>query len=995
MLRMVAVFVLALSAPLAAQTPPRVAPGGVATMVVTLAPAARPVSYALETPGGVRSFAPPAGRSAAAPGDSVRLPFTFGLPARAPAGPFTVSTLTLEWADGRRDVRDLVVEVLARRGASFSIDRSVVAATPGSPAEVGYRIANEGNAPDTFTVRLGAPAAWAGAGAAVTHVLEPGADTSGALRTEVPHSALPGEQHVLRVSLTATDVREVRSPRVAVVTPDPAVGNLATVPGSLFLGSTTGDGSGLPGVALTAAGEVRPGLRIGLDLRHLNDLSPARVFRSELSGPRLRVGLDGEGWSARAGDVFSLSDLVTGPAIQGRGVEATFEPGSWQADVFLARPWSYIGDVDGGHVVRTAARRTTTHGTFGIRFSSVDREGDLFGGYRQAGGALTYSTRAGGHDLDAELGILHVTGDSASTGGAAAQVRYAFNGGPVSLAARLRRVPGTTARTASHGNEAFVFGSYRLTDIVAITGSAYGTDAPRVDGGPHATGRGATAGLRLSLPRGLNARMTALLRSSEFPGSDLPDTRTRALSLGADVPVGPVVVEAQTQVGTTRGFVDYRSLTARLGARWTDGGNWGWIGLSHHELGAGTGQTALDVSGALRFREAEIQAGLAARLTGADRVRGTSFWSGVTVPVVDRTSLSLGAEFRGYDEGSPWRFSLGLRRSFGMPLPISRKPVLEGLIFEDLDGDGARGPAEPALPGIGVRLGAVRATTDDEGRFRFYDAASEGMRVEASDLPLGVSLADGGELPARGRAEIPVVHTASIEVRAFTDRDGNAQQDAGEAATVGAVVSVVPASGRARDGVTDASGRIRFGGLRPGHYTILIQRADGRGDPVEVPVVLQPGAEQRITVGVPLRSREIRLPNGASLDASFPALPSAQPQPPGSAAPGPSRAPAAALAAAPERPRPIPPAPVSPAADRPASRTGGLTERAARADSATADSTTAAGAGAQPPRANAAGRRLEGDTWSGLLVALLLLTPGIVAAGIYRRKRSRDDWIES
>jgi len=52
------------------------------------------------------------------------------------------------------------------------------------------------------------------------------------------------------------------------------------------------------------------------------------------------------------------------------------------------------------------------------------------------------------------------------------------------------------------------------------------------------------------------------------------------------------------------------------------------------------------------------------------------------------------------------------------PTPASADPLACGLVFDDRDGDGRRGPDEPALPGVGVSNGRDVVVTDEAGRYQ-------------------------------------------------------------------------------------------------------------------------------------------------------------------------------------------------------------------------------------------------------------------------------------
>ncbi len=61
--------------------------------------------------------------------------------------------------------------------------------------------------------------------------------------------------------------------------------------------------------------------------------------------------------------------------------------------------------------------------------------------------------------------------------------------------------------------------------------------------------------------------------------------------------------------------------------------------------------------------------------------------------------------------------------ALGMVLPLivpisSDAATARGVVFHDVDGDGARDPSEPGLPGVGVSNGLDIVRTDDAGRYR-------------------------------------------------------------------------------------------------------------------------------------------------------------------------------------------------------------------------------------------------------------------------------------
>lgn len=853
---------------LAAQEAPAVRPGGVATLTATAGQAGTgdSLAYVIRPAPGVRLFIPPTGTVGTVAGQPIRVPITVGVPAGAPAGHLVVADVELAWGGAREEIA-LAVQVMAIRGIEFLVDTDLATAVPGATIEIDYRLRNRGNAPDTFRIDVAAPSTWPGIVAPPVQVVAAGQTATGVIRVRLGGVALRGEEHLIRVTAEGRGVRQTQSTRVVVVGEESRMGNLATVPGSVFVGSSTGPGTGGPDIALTAAGEVRPGTQVSVDVRHVDQLSPAAAFRGALSGPRLRVGIDAPSWSARAGDVFVASDLVTGPFAHGRGVQGSASRGGVAGEAIGARPWSYHGGAEDGHILRASGRYRTGLGTFGATVGSMRRQDAFLGAYSQAGGMLTYRFQASGHRVQAEAGVMRVGSEDDTTSGAAGEVRYFFDRGRLSVAAHARKVPATTNRTSSHGDEVFASTSVLLTTGIAATGWVYATEAPLVTGGPHTASRGGAGGFRIRLPYRASARILGTYRANEVIGGTMPTRTTRSIRVGGNAPVAGIVLEGDLETGTTGLDVDRPFRSAGIGGRWNRNGQWAWAGITHYDVGLGPALTSLDLNGSVRFLGAELQGGLNNRLNSSDLLAATTFWSSASVPVRAMTRVMVGIEHRGASLDSPWRFALGASRSLAVPLPYTRAPVLRGVVFEDLDGDGVRGPGEPVLAGVEVIFGALRATTDADGAFRFYDTGRGLVSLDPTRLPAGYVVPLHAPLPTHGHIEIPVIRAGAIQLRVFLDRDGDGAMDAQDRYAAGVIVSVIDRNGTPRDAVTDPTGSVRFGGLAPGTYTVMVRRPapDGRPvPPVHLEVTVEPGKTVDRLVALPLRTMEIRMPNGAS-----------------------------------------------------------------------------------------------------------------------------------
>ena len=844
----------ALCAPRGAAGQAPVQPGGVATVVAAV-PARAGVDSArfeLAAAPDVRVFGRGAGMVAA----GARLPFTFGLPAAATAGRLVVARLELAWPDGARDSLELAVEIAARHAATFWLGAESITTTPGAPLRVGFRLQNRGNAVDTFAVVVDGPRGWDARPVPATVVLAPGDTATGTVRLAAPAGARPGEEHLVRVGLSGRNVLESRSFQAFVLGEEGWLGGVAHVPGTVFVGSSS-DIDGLPGVSLDAAGEARPGVNVAVALRHPGTLEVAPALRGRLTGPRLRVGISTPDWDLTLGDVFTPADVLNGPVSQGRGVQATVRHQELTAELMVAAPLSYGLDGESGLITRAAASLGTPLGRFGVQAASVRRESALFGRDERAGAALTWNLRRPGHELTVKAGLLGVADTASSSAGFTGTARYLHTFDRGTVTARLRAVPATTRAGAGSGNEAFLSGTFDVSRSASLVGWGFLGSSPLADGSPHAASRAGAAGVRVRLPLDIDAEALATYRESRMVGDTLPAGITRAARFTVGLPVAALALEADAEIGTVSAADTRPFRQLRAGARWAARRQWAWIGLAHYDFGTGTPLTALDLAGALAVRRVDVQGGLNVPLSGGD----PSLWTSATVPVNRHIHLSMGVDHRPSSLTAPWRVSLGVGRTFGLPLPLPRQPALHGRVFEDLDGDRLRDEGEPWLEGISLVLGPVRARTDALGAFAFYDGARGALRLDATALAAGYVIPAEVALPGSGRVEVPLIRAASLELRIFLDRDGDREKDEIEAYATGAVVSLVDATGRTRDAATDDAGRVRFGNLAPGRYTIRIYTGSGAGAdeaPAESVVELGPGEAAETTIAVPLRRREIR-----------------------------------------------------------------------------------------------------------------------------------------
>lgn len=854
---------LLLASPMAAQDQNEVQPGGVATVIAAVeAEPGDTLPFEVETAAGVRLFGARAGQVVADTAGVARVPLTMGLPAGAPAGLFVLGAVELGSGDDvqRRELRTHVAE---RWDVELVLGRDTVAVTAGTGTELQYSIYSRGNAADTFAVNITPPSGWVARAAPDRIHVAPGAIARGTIHLEPAGNAVPGGEHRVRLRVEGHAIRQTEFLTVVVTSRGEWLGGLTQIPASLFVGSSS-TATTEPSVALRANGQVGTGTQMSLAVRHASSLSQPAAFQPEMSGSRLRLGLENERWEAAIGDIFMHDDIFSGPIQQGRGGEVVLRSPSAEGSAIVATPWSYGPLAQSGHLARIRGEVSTSVGRIGAQFSSVDRRSELFSDFRSVGAGLTYATAGAGHRLDAAAGWARVgTGQAARTGLAGSlDYRYEWEGGMVS--SRFRTVPATTRLATSHDREAFVSALVDVLPTVTVTGWGFTRYSPLVDDALRPASRGFAGGVQVALPGRTRAELTGGVRQSDVVGDTLAAITTRSVRARFMAPVGALRFEADVDVGRASGPRprDFRNL--RLGVRWQSDGQWALAGITRYDNGLRAAEIRLDVAGAMRIRTATVRGGFNMPVYPTSS-RWLSLWSALEMPV-DRTYDLLAGIDHTSGRTEPTRISLGVRRGIGLPIPARRSPVLEGIVFIDSNGNRILDAGESPIQGVELRLGALRTATDADGAFQFFDRGRGGLRVVPSSLPENARVPADVYLPESGTVAIPVVPTASLRLELFLDRDGDSVHDEAESVADGVTVSVNGPRATTRFGSTDQAGRIRFTGLEVGEYTVRIERP-GKA-PHEFRVTLEPGDRTLRTVPVPARTRQIRIQPNEPPDSS-------------------------------------------------------------------------------------------------------------------------------
>jgi uncharacterized protein (DUF2141 family) len=152
--------------------------------------------------------------------------------------------------------------------------------------------------------------------------------------------------------------------------------------------------------------------------------------------------------------------------------------------------------------------------------------------------------------------------------------------------------------------------------------------------------------------------------------------------------------------------------------------------------------------------------------------------------------------------------------------------TVSGVVFNDLNGNGAQDAGEVGIGGVVVKLinGTTRTTTTaGNGFYSFADVASGAYTVQETD-PEGyvsttpnsraVSVASGGSATANFGDQ----QAGTVSGVVFNDLNGNGTQDAGEVGIGGIQVALV--DGTTRLVTTAGDGSYVFAGVTPGAYTV-------------------------------------------------------------------------------------------------------------------------------------------------------------------------------
>lgn len=259
------------------------------------------------------------------------------------------------------------------------------------------------------------------------------------------------------------------------------------------------------------------------------------------------------------------------------------------------------------------------------------------------------------------------------------------------------------------------------------------------------------------------------------------------------------------------------------------------------------------------------------------------------------TSLTLGVSYLlaqdleiGLDVTKSWPasgredlvYGLSLTKRFALPIPgIQAYALIEGVAYLDLDSDGVWDEDDLTVPGVVMKLDAVRARTNDEGRFAFPPLEPGSYTLTVESVPEGLECTT----PMPREVHVSSDETVRIEVRfaEVSSISGMVQHSADgtiDATNTGVARVVVVAIGQEESyrTVTNSEGRYYLK-VPPGEYSVTLDVGSlparyALSTASHIKVTLSKGEREQVDFGIAPRAREIVFTSGVSAEAKPPVI---------------------------------------------------------------------------------------------------------------------------
>lgn len=845
------------AAPVMLSTP--VAPHAVEVITVAVpreVPATDTVPWRVVPTGRAEVLSDREGTLMPAPVDSERSVVVVArLPAAAPAGPTHVATAEFDGPDATISVGVNLVVTRVRR-ADVRLIRAALAVHPADRAQLAAMVTNRGNSTDTLTLDPTLPPGWHLIGAAQTLVLRPGQQQTVEVTAAVPGDAQPTHTYAV---LTA----RASGTALADATADIDV-----------LDRRDRNGRGGPvltaGIASSVGDSVISSPVMALDLSGNYSQTTSLTGRAAFTTDRENANIQAVGrvgvylgqaylsatnphWQGTVGGTGRQFSPTTGLNAYGVGVSGAATSNGWSGTMMAAAPTAGLsGQLLGAEVgyqlkagnVSATATDFEERGIYdrALQATGLDFTSAPILGTRLSGG-FAWRQFDGGNGMGWSVGANRSTKDD-----------Y--------LSILAAHTPGGTQAYAQATDQVVASGMRRLSDRLAVhAGYTRSSDQNVTFSNLASESWSAGSDVKLAPEQTLDVDLT----------TDRFDAASSGLGFGsrdvtAQASLRTQIRQFATQFSLTAGQVQ-RSTTlgaisvdgpaaARLGAAasvdWASARGRFNASASYDYSGPGAGlypralQIGVAASGLVISKDPRIPTVDAS----IQRYEWFGARPGATVARVG-AATELGGDYRllvdvernpflqaNPQSGTPIVMAVKIERSFGLPLS-HRSSNAEGIVYEDINGNGLRDRGEPVLSGVLIRRGGEVATTDEKGRFDLYQEDSRPAAIDATSLPLGM-IPGTVTIQSHGLA-MGVVPTSPVEI-ALTPVEDELGRKPTTTNLAPAVVIAQDSAGTVWTIQADSTGHARLDALPPGRYTITVDfsafterlRAVGAAPVVEV-----------------------------------------------------------------------------------------------------------------------------------------------------------------
>lgn len=825
------------AAPVTLPTP--AAPHAVEVITVAVpreVPAADTVPWRVVPTGRAELLSDREGTLLPAPADSERSVVVVArLPAVAPAGPTHVATAEFDGPDATFSVGVNLVVTRVRR-ADVRLIRAALAVHPSDRAQLAATITNRGNAIDTLTLDPTLPPGWRLIGEPQTVVLRPGQQQTVEVTAAVPGDAQPTHAYAVLTARASGTALADATADIDVLDRRDRNGRGGPVL-TAGVASSVGDSVvSSPVVALDLSGNYSPTTTLTGRAAFATDPNNANIQAVGRVGVYLGqayLSATNPHWQGTVGGTGRQFSTTTGLNAYGVGVSGGAASNGWSGTMMAAAPTAGAnGQLLGAQVgyqlkVGNVSATATDFEERGIYDRALQATGLDFTSApildTRLSGGFAWRQFDGGNGMGWSVGANRSTKDD--------YVSF--------LAAHT---PGGTQAYAQATDQVVASAMRRLSDRLAIhAGYTRSSDQNVTFSNLASESWSAGSDVKLAPEQTLDVDIT----TNRF------DAASSGLGFGsrdvtAQASLRTQVRQFATQLSLTAGQVQ-RSTTlgaisvdgpaaARLGAAasasWVSKRGRFDASASYDYSGPGAGlyphalQIGLVASGLVISRDPRIPTVDAS----IQRYQWFGARPGATVARVG-AATELGGGYRllvdvernpflqaNPQSGTPIVMAVKIERSFGLPLS-HRSSNAQGIVYEDLNGNGVRDRGEPALSGVLIRRGGEVATTDEKGRFELYQEDARPAAIEATSLPLGMI---PGSVTTRSHGlAMGVVPTSPITIT-LTPMEDELGRRPSTSDLSPAVVIAQDSAGTVWTIQADSTGRAQLDALPPGRYTITV-----------------------------------------------------------------------------------------------------------------------------------------------------------------------------